>query len=156
MSVQEKKKGFDLLALINQVSEKMLGQPLMGAREEEVDPLQQGYTPDRHMPSYPSQIQQSYYPLQMPQQPMQSQQMQYSSQMQYPSQGYYPQGQYYAQNQQPYYPQQISQQPMQGQQMQYPSQGYYQQPHSQQPYYPPMQHPQQSMQGQQNGHHHQE
>ena len=119
------KKGFDVVGLVNQLSQKMLGKPLIKVKEPETPAYQQGYPQQVQTGQYPAQ--QQYYPQQ--QYPQQGQQ-----------QGYYPQGQqgYYGYPQQAYSQQQY---PQQGQQ-----QGYY--PQGQQGYYgyPQQGYPQQNMQ----------
>ena len=114
------KKGFDVVGLVNQLSQKVLGKPLIKVKEPETPAYQQGYPQQVQTGQYPAQ--QQYYP------------------QQYPQQGYYPQGQqgYYGYPQQGYPQQQYSQQ---GQQP-----GYY--PQGQQGYYgyPQQGYPQQSMQ----------
>lgn len=141
----DEKKNFDLVALINKASMKLLKRPLIEQKPGEA--LIRGYTPAQpqqmRYPTYQQPVQytqQMYYPQQY-QQPMQYPQG-YQQQMQQPQQGQ----QMYA-TQQPYYPQQgQAYQQMLPQQFQ-PQSAYPQQYYTQQRYeQPPYQQPQQNMQ----------
>lgn len=133
------KPGFDLVAWINQLSQKLLGKPIIKVKEPA---FRQGYVPQQR-----PQVQQGAYPQQQyPAQQYGYPQQQYPAQ-QYPAQQYgYPQQQYPAQQQA--YPQQYpmqqqanypAQQPYYGTQTGYPRQTYgqqsVQQAYPQQPYY---------------------
>lgn len=147
----EEKPGFDLAAVINQVSQKLLGRSLIQPKAPPEPPVRQGYVPQQSAQSpmqygvpqqpYPQvysqqrpypQYPQQNYPMQMYQQPYYGAQQQYPQQgcQQYPPQGY----------QQPYYPQQGQAAP------QIPPQMHQSQTPYQQQYYPQQRYEQQSYQ----------
>lgn len=102
---------FDPVALVNHISQKLLGKSLIKEKIPTEPALRQGFVP-------PQAVQQP---------------MQYSVPQQPYPQTYSQQGQY------PQYPPQMYQQPYYGTQQQYPQQGYQQYPqqgYPQQPYYP--------------------
>lgn len=122
------RSGFDLAALVNQASEKLLGKSLIKSKTEPEPLVQRGYVP-------PKPVQQPGYPAQYPMQNATVQYPQQGYQPGYPQQpmGYQQQVQAYPELQQGYYPQQMQQSyPQQP----YAQQGYPQQPYAQQGYYP--------------------
>lgn len=152
--VQDKPR-FDPVAWINQLSQKLLGKPLIKEKKAAEPTFQQGYAPQQTMQQpmqyaapqqypqpYPQQGQYQQYPQQN--YPPQMYQQPYYGAPQYPQQGY--QQQYPPQGypQQTYAPQQ-EQQYQQVQQLQsqayYPQQCYVQQGYGQQPYQQPYQQP---------------
>ena len=144
-TVGEEKAAFDLTAIINQLSQKLLGKDLI-KQETPPEPVgHQGYVPRQTAQQYPPQMMQQYPQQYQPQgypqysQPYPQQGYQpYGGAQQYPQQGQYaPQYQQpYPQGQQAYYPQQgaYPQQPVQSQPQYYPQQGYYPQQPVQEPY----------------------